>query len=230
MKESASTETGTWIETFTWSNFKQHVTEHKVSSVICLIAGGLTLRKILDVLYRKRNNYPPGPCGIPYFGSFFSMHLFGDIRKFYYYLGNAYGSVCMIYLGKQQLIIINDIKTMQKYFLKNNFRPNSTNVQSFFFANDPKYTHRKKYAQSSLISFQSINNKQLTFDISYYLNNIVFPRINKCINNGWNPRNDAIYVTFSIIFGMFFFKLIDFDMVFIFKLLIDNRKSIWRKN
>lgn len=196
-----------WSSRITLRKVKRFVLQNKFSVVAAAIAGVVMLRKLLDVAYRQWNNYPPGPCGVPYFGSFFSMHLFGDIRKFHYYLGNAYGSVCMIYLGKKHLIIINDIKTMHKYFLKNNFRPMSTNVQSFFFENDPKYTHRKKYVQSSIISFESINNKQLTFDILFYLKNVVFVTIDKCMNdcNSWDPRKDSIYITFAIIFGMFWY-------------------------
>ena len=83
-----------------WSNWSK-VTLFGMG-IISLIFG----RTMYNKLYRKINNYPPGPDGYPFIGSLLSMR---KEKHFYKYLTNAYGAVTLIYLGmKKKIILIND--------------------------------------------------------------------------------------------------------------------------
>ncbi len=82
-----------------------------LSKLIGTAAVGLSARKIYDYIWRKINNYPPGPTGLPFFGNLFDI----VDTKYYQHLFNAYGSVCMVQLGyRAQCIVINDINLAKK--------------------------------------------------------------------------------------------------------------------
>ena len=85
----------------------------KITGIFSICFGGtLTIRKILDVVWRKWKNYPPGPCGIPILGSYFNAHKYTFAAS----ITNSYGPVTMIYFGLRRLVFIGDQKMCKKFF------------------------------------------------------------------------------------------------------------------
>ena len=125
------------------------------------IIGWIILRKYIDKLYRKINNYPPGLIGLPVFGC-----LFKNLdNKFCKHLSDNYGGVVMLQMGFRYVTYINDCNLTKKAFKKMEFcgrEPLLFATQTLAVLNGQEYIKRR---QIFLRSFISMINSDYVTDI-----------------------------------------------------------------
>eukprot|EP01084_Bolivina_argentea_P053478 98187_1 len=193
-----------------------------ISVVIPCSLSCILLRRIYIKVYRNHYSYPPGPYGVPVFGSFFSFVL--GPTKFLTSNYN-YGAISSFYLGTQLIISINngiighDIH--QKEVTKVMNRPLGTLIESLpnkyvSICNGIQYKKRRKLGMVKLISVSKLD---VTFHaIKYAINNGVCPAIDVCIteNKLFYPNKYMFYITFNTMWSTIFGGYIDIKNSIVF--------------
>eukprot|EP01084_Bolivina_argentea_P081697 147913_1 len=149
-----------------------------------------------EFIYRKYNNLPPGPYGLPLIGSLL------DIQKcpeeFYNKIAKEYGGVALYKLGiNKRIILISDYNIFTKLFKENGLLDRQTiksqnkdsNWYSFGQISGKKWSTRRKHCQTYFVrecTSHNINHV-VNKSINYYL----IPELNNIINNNrkWYPFN-----------------------------------------
>eukprot|EP01084_Bolivina_argentea_P304979 526801_1 len=167
------------------------------AALIATLTATLGIRKLIDVWYRKLRSYPPGPCGIPFFGCL----LWIRDKQYLQSLANAYGSVVMIQVGTKYLTMINDHNISKVLFKKKEFafhkKNPPTQYKSFVETNGKTYTFRRKLIHQSFIMMLSsdyLNN----FGIKM-LNDHIYPKFDEFASN----KNEYYSVKKIFEYGVF---------------------------
>ena len=174
----------------------------------------LTIRKILDYLRRWWYNYPPGPVGIPFFGTIFD---FGSLyaKKAIYPL---YGPIYMSHYGFSNVVFINDYNLLKHCFNREEFFDRKFYLSKKYELpfSEMRYNHeylfRRKIMKENVIS--PYNSIEITNGMYNILNNHIFKILNKKIENGRNGnknygiwdsiRNECNYITFAAMYATSF--------------------------
>ena len=195
----------------------------------------IVFRKIKDVIYRKRNNLPPGPVGLPLLGSLLSFAK--NSRSFAYNLREKYGLISMIYFGLNRVILISDYKLLNQYFsdkLYINRRSIDSkadkynNASSFASNSGEKWKHRRQILNSSLML--QLNSKTLDLKIKNYLINIIFPIIDEYARNKkeWKISHECNFVTFATIYSSVFNGQVPSPMDKLFLQFLKTNDQVFR--
>ena len=170
----------------------------------CFVAGYFSFRYLYDQTKRKLNGYPPGPTGVPIFGS--ALAMMSDFRQFLTKLSSKNKYISMYYIGVTPTIVIHNALVMKQLFGSNQF---STRKQikldickSCVDGNSGELIERRKIICQWLISqTQRSTNLYSLIEKSITLN--MFDTIDQCImqSKKWDIRNEAQYVTYCAIYG-----------------------------
>eukprot|EP01084_Bolivina_argentea_P149648 261395_1 len=183
---------------------------------LCILVVVLIFRKVIDVLYRKKHNYPPGSVGIPFIGLFIRGLSYPPN---YIRLSELYTPITMYYIGFSKIIHVHDFKIMKEILNKKEFYQNRHsmsemgfgNVDSFATESGQKWSMRRKYAQSSLLTI--LNYQYLDQLILKALHNDIFKKLNQLseTDNVWYCKNDVYYLSLSSIYAATFGKEMNYD-------------------
>eukprot|EP01084_Bolivina_argentea_P129074 228033_1 len=173
----------------------------------------LLIRNIYYKLQRRIYSYPPGPIGIPMFGSIFSAINF---PKYANYLCTNYGNTTMINIGSKRLVLLHSIDVINEIFNKKNvINRNYDNSLHLPPGTEPyelntvtigtKYwLHKRKVFQSIILS--RLNSSFISDVHNYSLETKIMKSINNCIesNKLWIPTEDIQYSQFNVIWAAAF--------------------------
>ncbi|XP_060528418.1 cytochrome P450 18a1 [Cylas formicarius] len=88
------------------------------TKILFVFVGVLTLVRGLQIL-RENASLPPGPWGLPVFGSLLSLK--GDLHLHFRDLTYRYGSLISTRLGSQLIVVLSDYKLIRDAFRKEEF-------------------------------------------------------------------------------------------------------------
>ena len=91
--------------------------EYKTVRFAVGVAAALTLRKVFDILKRKWYRLPPGPIGVPFFGTLFELSHIPSMIEY----PKKYGPIHLTYFGFGTVVFINDFKLVDAIYKKNHF-------------------------------------------------------------------------------------------------------------
>ena len=193
----------------------QKIWENKRSKLIICLFCFLILRKVLDKLYRKLYHLPPGPIGLPLFGSYFEF-MFNQ-RNFLHNLGLKYNQVSMVYFFNQKIIFVNDFDLLKQHFNKkefiNRFDKTRKNVSFVNESGNLKWYKRRQLLHKTVL--KQLNSNKMDHFIRQCLKKVIFPKLDKISNdnnnnnnnknnNTWDIRNDANYISFILLYIIIF--------------------------
>ena len=191
---------------------------------------GLAARKIYDYLWRKVNNYPPGPSGLPFFGNLFEI----IDTAYYQHLFNAYGSVCMVQLGyRAHAVVINDVNLAKKAMALPKFSyhdeedihgkriPQTKSEEE----RDPglTYKERRQLLQKGFISM--LNSNYLSTIGCKHWEKQMYPVLDKLNNESILLLDYIQYATFSMIFISIFGEYVELPSMDSAE--FNDHKDIW---
>ena len=178
------------------------------------IALGLiqVLWKIMDIIYRKWYNYPPGPVGLPIFGTYFWCSKYKYMAR----LSNQCGPILMTYVGVRKLLLINDLRLCQKLFFSNQ---GSKRGNDYCVMGEPKRSLTESHGQNFILRRKLLHQSFVTIMDSNYLNNVGINILHKNLFNVFDEamenkqsiqlRFHVKYAVFSLIFTTIFGEYID---------------------
>ena len=187
------------------------------------VTGGCLSWLLLRFFYLKTRRIvkrlPPGPVGVPFFGSVFMMQRMG-VRKVFLELFQTYGDICMYPIGISESIMINDPSLAIKVF-KTRKNEIDTTVHSYDHGLEwnESNQHRNHFGLNfkaiqsfrALLGEEALNSKFIKQGIERGLNLLVFPQIDNAIKEKKSIENIQSLVkpmTFSLMmFAVFGVKL-----------------------
>eukprot|EP01084_Bolivina_argentea_P315084 545824_1 len=170
----------------------------------------ISLRKLLDVVYRKLYKYPPGSVGFPFIGLFFrGLSYPPDYNR----IAKIYQPFTMFYVGSTKMIHVHDIEIMKRILKQKPFYENRHSMSEFGWCKvDPfsmesglTWFHRRKHIQSSLLTI--LNYNYLDQLMVKALTDFIFPKLNKMKSDDvWFPKNNMFFLSFQSIYIAVFGK------------------------
>ena len=180
---------------------------HKLISITAGITSALCLRKLMDVVYRKWYNYPPGPVGLPLIGSLLKLQNY----PYFASLVNYYGSVFMVNAAFSKFVFLNDLETVQKSFVKKEFMKSDMNIHEEALPNakGAKMMLRRQLLMKSFVS--NINTQYFQQAGSKLLQKHLLDILDEASNNSRvvNLLDLTRYPVFSLIFASSFGKYVN---------------------
>ena len=139
----------------------QQTLKIKYVQIAAGIVGVLTLRKILDIVRRKWKRLPPGPVGLPFFGTIYE---FGNLNSMMH-ARKKYGPIYLTHFGFSSVCFINDYALLNKYFSQIDFCDRFDTAIGYEcpftgIPNDKEWQQRRKLMTHNMIS--PLNSKIIT--------------------------------------------------------------------
>eukprot|EP01084_Bolivina_argentea_P285868 490283_1 len=189
----------------------------KLAFFLCAVFVLSAIRSIYCYIHRKYNKYPPGPIGLPFFGSLFSCI---DIPKYALHLASKYGVITMIYVGSQPFIFLNTIKYINEINKNENaldrdwdksliyrdfksYEINTVGVAQKYWPRKRKMLQHVMMSRLNSNFINNVHNKSFEY---------VFESIDKLIqqNKLWFPFQHMSYLQFHFIWNAVFGTNISF--------------------
>eukprot|EP01084_Bolivina_argentea_P280455 479634_1 len=160
--------------------------------------------------YRRYYSIPPGPCGIPLFGSLLSLGLWP--RQFM--ISNCkYGGLSSFYLGHTLIISANNGNIGHKILKKAGNaainRPWNNVIESLpivYFPNSsgPQWYKRRRLGQTNFISIAK--SEFMLKTMQHAINKCIVPEIDTCISQDklFYPHKYMFYLGFNSVYSIMF--------------------------
>ena len=192
-------------------------TASKLASSVASIGAFAYLLRVIRLVYRRRVcKMPPGPIGLPIFGSVLTV--FAG-RNYLYETAPSFGPIFYCEWGALPIYTINDHKLIHAIFgnkLSQN-RPsffcdnykdsgNYKRIEASFadVNNDNLWHLRRKYMLKSIIAIA--NREFVRKQINTLLTSFMYDTLDKLAIDGskWHPKEDLRHASFNIVFGAIF--------------------------
>jgi len=191
------------------ARFKKVQKNNKILSTIALLAGIGVFYRLYWSLYSKLKKLPPGPIGLPYFGSFFQIT--SNPFNFLQELPEKYGPLVYCRIGVRDTVFINDSKLAKDLFPLKPMLNRPYDIDIAFrepglvgFINGSEWIKRRKIIHDFFVV--SLTNENVTEITKKTLNDITFPIFDKQIatssNNEIELKIDDI--SYSTIFNILY--------------------------